>query len=125
MQSYEAGTIKTFRLDNKIIETSYTGKMAPEMLVQLRKDMETLMRLQPGSSWLADTTAATGYSPASRELTQPILDVFQKNSGKKIAVIMPSSGLRMLVSAVAFASGLPIKLFAKREEALVWLRQET
>lgn len=120
----EAGTIKTVRLDSKTIETSYTGKMSPEMLVQLRKDMETLMRLQPGSSWLADTTGATGYSPAPRDLTQPILDIFQKNQGKKIAVVMPSSGLRMLVSAVAFASGLPIKLFSKRDEAIVWLRED-
>ena len=119
----ESGSIRTTRLDKDIIETTYHGKMTPELLVQLRRDMEAQMRAQPGSSWLADTTGASGYAPAPRELMQPILDAFKQHRGKKIAVVMPSSALRMLVTAVAFASGLPIKLFAARDAAIAWIRE--
>lgn len=117
----EKSSIVTFSLDEKIVETRYEGPMTTPLLMQLRQDMERIMPSQPGSNWLIDVTKVTSFSPAPPKVTIPTIDCFQKHHGDRIAVVM-SSGPRMLVTAIGFASGIPMKVFDKRESALAWLR---
>jgi len=123
-EKIEYGTAKTRMVGRNIIETVYEGRMSPDMVDEVRREIEPLLEAAPGSSWLADTSQVTTYTPAPRASVSAFLESFRKLGGSRIAVVITSSPLRMLVSAFRFATRLPIHSYPTREQALEFLRGE-
>ncbi|MBL8683750.1 MAG: hypothetical protein JNK05_31550 [Myxococcales bacterium] len=116
------GWTETKIVEGKIVETAYFGKILPSHLDEVRIALEAALRKSGGGDWLVDTTKASGFRPAASESSSAFFDAFRRLGGKRIAVAVSSAPLRMLGSALAFASGQDIKLFASRDEALQFLR---
>ncbi len=118
------GAVSTRRLEGKIVETTYRGKISAEMAEQVRRDIEPFLKDTPGVDWLINTTAATGFAPAPRTATIGVIELFKKHKGHRIAAVMPSTGIRMVASALVFATGMPLKIFETRDKALAYLRSK-
>jgi hypothetical protein len=116
------GSTETRYLDGKIVETIYYGKIVPEHLEEVRVALEREFTRIGGGDWLLDTSRADGLKAAPSAASAAFFEAFRRAGGRRIAAVVGSSPLRMLGSAVAFASGLDIKLFATRDEALKHLR---
>lgn len=116
------GWTETRHVEGKIVETAYHGKILPEHLDEIRAALDVEFRKIGGGDWLLDTTKASGLRAAPSEASTAFFDSFRRAGGRRIAAVVGSSPLRMLGSAVAFATGHDIKLFATREEALKYLR---
>lgn len=118
----DPGSVVTRRLEGKIVETVYRGRITAEMAMQVRRDIEPWLLEIKGLEWLIDTSGATSLSPAPREATSGVVDLFRRMGGHRIAAVMPSAPIRMVASALAFATGLPLKIFETRAQALEYLR---
>ncbi len=64
----------------------------------------------------------TGYEVAAHGPGSKILAMFRAKGGRKFPVVIPSAPLRMMIASVAFATGLPLKVFDDRQEAIEYLR---
>ena len=121
-QEVPGGSVRTRRLEGQIVETIYSGKISAEMADQVRQDLEPLLRRIEGMDWLINTTAATGFAPAPRAATIGVIEMFKKHKGHRIAAVMPSTAVRMVATALVFATGLPLRIFESREKALAYLK---
>jgi hypothetical protein len=119
------GSVNTKRLEGTIVETTYRGRITAEMANQVRRDVVPLLETIREMDWLLDATSATGLDTAPRESTMGVVEAFQRNGGRRIAAVVPSTGIRMVVAALVFATGLPIRVFATRDEGLEHLRNKT
>jgi len=121
-QEAPAGKVTTRYLEGSIVETVYTGHCG-RVLVQSVLDLtpEVLEKV-PGTSWLVDASGAVTVDADARIPGQEILKLFKAGGGRLFAVVTSWAPLRLIFSAVAFAAGLPIKIFGHRDEALTFLR---
>lgn len=115
------GWTETKQLDAKTVETVYFGKILPEMIDEVIRDLEVVLKRMNGGDWLVDFSKVEGFRAAGSGSTSTFFAMFRTSGGKRIAAIVGSSPLRMIGSALAFASGHDIKLFSTREEALKYL----
>jgi hypothetical protein len=118
------GSVSTRRLQGTIVETTYRGRITAEMADQVRRDVAPHLESTRGMDWLVDLSHATSFEPAPRESTMGVVEAFQRNGGRRIAAVVPGTGIRMVAVALVFATGLPAKVFATREEALDYLRDQ-
>jgi hypothetical protein len=119
----EPGSVATRKLESKIIETTYRGRISAEMAAQVRADLEPLLRETRGINWLIDATDVTGMAAAPREDTIGVVELFKRCEGHRIAAVISSSPVRMVASALVFATGLPLRMFHDRDTALAYLRE--
>jgi hypothetical protein len=124
-RSAPEGSVSTRRLKGTMVETTYRGRITAEMADQVRRDILPLLESIKGMDWLIDATHATTFETAPRESTMGVVEAFQRHGGRRIAAVVPRTGIRMVVAALVFATGLPIKVFASRDEALDHLRNQT
>ncbi len=116
------GEVTTLHLEGSIVETTYRG-VATRQLVQSVLDITPeLLDQVPRASWLLDLTQVKSTDSHARIPGAELLKIFRDRGGREFALAVESSGLRMLLSAVGFATGMPIKMFATRDEALAYLR---
>jgi hypothetical protein len=104
------------------LETRYKGYCSGPLVEAVLELTPTLLEEMPGASWLLDLVEVTGFDSAAREAGSKILKTFKARGGRKFAAIIPGAMLRMLISSVAFAAGLPVKVFETRTEGLKCLR---
>lgn len=116
------GTVTTKRLEGRIIETVYIGKMSPQMLDEVHDDLARFLQDIKKMDWLIDASRATSMVRSPRDTTSRVVDMFRVQGGNRIAAVVPSGPLRMMASAMSFAFGLPVRTFATRAEALAYLR---
>jgi len=124
MPPAEPGTVSTRLLEGRIIETLYRGHMRVDMGDEVLKSLERLLPRHRGADWLIDVSDASGFTPLPRPVTEAIFDAFNKNAGRRIAVVMTGSAFRMMGTTFAFAFRLPMKMFDTRDAALAHLRAE-
>jgi hypothetical protein len=113
---------RTRHLEGRIFETVYHGKLMPEMVDQVRRELEALLRQHGGGDWLIDTVGVTGLRPAPSVSTSGFFEAFRAAGGRRIAAVIVSGPVRMIASALSFAAAQDLRVFASREEALRYLR---
>jgi hypothetical protein len=116
------GEVTTRHLEGSIVETTYRGACTRALVQSVLDVTPEVMHAVPGAHWLLDVTAVTTTEAAARIPGSELIKIFRERGGNEFAVAMTSPGLRMLMSAVGFATGVPLKMFATRDEALVYLR---
>jgi hypothetical protein len=119
------GWADTKHLEGRIVETTYHGKLVPELVNQVRRDVEAELRKIGGGDWLCDVSLVEGFKPAPSGAASAFFSSFRAAGGRRIAVAVASSPVRMVGSALAFAVGQDIKWFANREDALRYLRSSS
>lgn len=119
------GEAVTRHLEGTIVETTYRGHCSEALVREVSELVPTVMKEVPGVSWLVDMSGATSSDANARKPGLAIFETFRSRGGREFAVVLTQSSLRMLFTAVAFASGLPVKFFTTREQALVHLRSAT
>jgi hypothetical protein len=119
------GEAVTRHLEGTIVETTYRGHCSEALVKAVSELVPMVMREVPGVSWLVDMTGASSTDANARKPGLVIFEMFRSRGGNEFAVVLTQSSLRMLFTAVAFASGLPVKFFTTREQALVHLRCAT
>lgn len=122
MKNNAEGSAETKHLEGKIIETTYHGKLIPELVDLVRRDVEAELRKIGGGDWLCDVSRVEGFKAAPSGAASIFFSSFRAAGGRRIAVAVASSPVRMVGSALAFAVGQDIKWFATREDALKHLR---
>jgi hypothetical protein len=120
----DGGEAVTSQLDSAIVETRYQGHCSAALVGAVLNRVPAVLDDVPGACWLVDLSGVTGFDSAAREPGSKIFRTFRERGGRKFAAVVPGSSLRMLVTAVAFATGLPVKVFAQRSEAISYLRAE-
>lgn len=118
----DAGSVSTQRLDDKITEIVYRGRMTARLIDEAHAQIEPRLRNSPSMGILVNTDAVTSFDPMLPVSTRSTVDHYRRYTGLRIAAVIPSAALRMTVQAIAFASGLPLRLFETRRDAVAYLR---
>jgi hypothetical protein len=115
------GAAITRWLDNRTVEVSFNGLITAGLIDQLLKDFiaETDSRLP--LCILFDATQATGFNANARAGCSRFLTEFKVRGGREVLAVVSNLSLRMLGQALTFATGLPLKMFATREQALSYI----
>jgi hypothetical protein len=116
------GRAVTKHLEGRIVETTYYGKLVPDLVDRVRREVEAELRKIGGGDWLCDVSRVEGFKPAPSGAANAFFTSFRAAGGRRIAVAVASSPVRMVGAALAFAVGQDIKWFANREDALRYLR---
>lgn len=119
------GEVTTRHLEGTIVESVYTGYCTRALVQSVLDITPEVLREVPGTCWLLDLSGATDADADARVPGLSILKLFKENGGDRFAVVVTWGPLRMIMTAVAFTAGLPIKLFNNREDALAFLRART
>jgi hypothetical protein len=122
-QEHPWGQVTTRHLEGAIVETVYTGHCSRFLVQSVLDITPEVLREVPGTSWLVELSGATTVEADARAPGPGILKHFKDHGGHLFAVVTTRSALRFIFSAVALAVGLPVKMFASREEALEFLRK--
>lgn len=116
------GEATTRHVEGRIVDTTYHGYCSRALVQSVLDYTPDVLSKVPGTCWLLDMGEVTAFDSECRVPGSEILNLFRDGGGDRFAVVVTSGMLRMTLAAVAFASRLPIKLFASRSEALAYLR---
>lgn len=112
------GSVETRHVHGSIVETRYRGFCGEQHVQSVLDAMPRVMDAAPGTLWLVDLTELTDWDTHSRGPGHAIFQLFRARGGKRMAMVIKSPVLRMLVRTVAFAAALPISVFDTNAEAL-------
>jgi hypothetical protein len=115
------GATVTRWFDNRTIEVRFEGVITPPLVEQLVKDFVSLTVERKPRFVLFDAEAATGFNAAARTTAMRFLTEFKVRGGREIVAIVNQIYLRMLGQALTFGAGLPLKMFATRDQAQNYL----
>lgn len=115
------GATVTRWFDSRTIEVSFQGQISSALVDQLIKDFISLTGDRAPRYALFDTEGATGITANARANAARFLVQFKVRGGREIVAIVNVLSLRMLGQAITFASGVPLKMFATREQALNYI----
>lgn len=115
------GAAVTRWLDRRTLEVTFEGQITQPLVEQLLKDFFSVTADQPAKYVLFDAVQGTGFSPAARAGALRFLAEFKARGGKEIIAVVNHSAIRMLGQALTFASGLPLKMFTAREQAMAYI----
>jgi hypothetical protein len=117
------GQVTTRHLEGAIVETVYTGHCSRFLVQSVLDITPEVLREVPGTCWLVELGGATTIDADARAPGPEILKHFKEHGGQLFAVVTTRAALRFIFSAVALAVGLPVKMFAGRDDALAFLRK--
>ena len=115
------GATVTRWLDSRTVEVTFKGQITSQLIDQLIKDFIALTSERSPRYALFDTETATGITANARPNASRFLSEFKLRGGREIVAIVNVLSLRMLGQAITFAAGVPLKMFATREQALNYI----
>jgi len=115
------GATVTRWFDSRTIEVAFQGQISSGLIDQLIRDFISLTVDRAPRYALFDTENATGITANARANASRFLAQFKMRGGREIVAIVNVLSLRMLGQALTFASGVPLKMFATREQALNYI----
>ena len=116
------GEVTTRPLEGSIVETKYVGECGAETVAKVLAYTPEVLEQIPGTRWLLEMSEVTSAHVDARKPGGEILRLFRERGGERFAIVVPVPAIRMLITTVAFATGLPIRSFDTREQALAYLR---
>lgn len=105
------------------VQTVYAGHLSAALL---ERGTAAAFDLAVGRHWrygLLDCSLVTGFDPDVRGAAAGLIQTFRADGGRAAAIVVRNGGLRMLATAIAFGTGLPIRAFTDREAAEAHLRE--
>jgi hypothetical protein len=117
-----AGTVVTKRVAVNIVESTYAGRMTPDLVGVVKDQLKPFLEETARLDWLIDLGAVTGVDLAPSEASSGFYAWFRSHGGDRIALVVRSAMVRMVIAALAFAMGNPARVFESRAQALDYLQ---
>jgi hypothetical protein len=111
------GSMELRLYDDHTIETVGVGYVTGAVLARTRAALEQAVGARRVRYWLADATQVSGFSGDVGTEGAGLLSDFKSLGGAEIIATLPNPAVRMIVVSVAFAAGVPLKVFAERGES--------
>ncbi len=105
-------------LDEETIETVGLGYVSGGVLARTRASLKQAVGSRRIRYWVADATGVTGFSADVGTEGSGLLADFRALGGTEIVATLPNPAVRMIVVAVTFAAGVPVKVFADHRESV-------
>lgn len=105
-------------LGDDTIETVGIGYVSGAVLARTRAALKTTVGARKIRYWVADATAVTGFSADVGEQGSGLLADFRSLGGTEIVATLPNPAVRMIVVAVTFAAGVPVRVFSDHRESV-------
>lgn len=103
--------------DADTIETVGIGYVTGAVLARTRAALTQTVGTRRIRYWLANSTEVTGFSADVGSEGAGLLSDFKSLGGVEIVATLPNPAVRMIVVAVTFAAGVPVKVFAAHAES--------
>ena len=114
----ETGTIIFRFAKPKIIDLVSTGYITGPSCAHYPAQLERLLASRSIDDAIFDALGVTGFSADSRVPGGRLLAACKAAGARRVMVVTDSSAIRMIGSTVALATGMSIRFFATRGEAL-------
>lgn len=111
------------RLGDDAVEVVFTGRLTTAEINGSLERAMVLLGEKPAKIYFIDATRVTAIEPSIRAPASDAVKRVQQAGVRELVVAVELTALRMLGAAIAFATGVPIKFFAKRDEALRYARE--
>lgn len=108
---------ETRRLGPDALESIFTGHVTPEVAESGRKAAYDLLGDRSIRYWTIDVSAISGFDPAVRSVGFAWMKAFRARGGVRMFIVTEQSFVRMMGSALAFATGMPVSFVRTRDEA--------
>lgn len=116
--SRDAGGIH-FRFERPaVLDLVWRGYISEASCGRYPAQLEHLLAAQRIQYAIFDALAVTGFSADSRVAGGRLLSICKQAGARRVMVVTSSGAIRMIGSTVALATGMSIRFFATRAEAL-------
>lgn len=105
-------------LDDEILEAAYRGNVSEALVEEADRRFWRAASGRFVRFAIVDTSAATGIDGGATQTGRQWMSHFKAQGGQLIVVITTLSAIRMVVSALLFATGTPVRIVGSRDEAL-------
>lgn len=105
-------------LDDEILEATYRGTVTEALVAEADRRFWRAAGGRFVRFALLDAGAATGIEGGAAQTGRQWMSHFKAQGGQLIVVIATLSAIRMVVSALLFATGTPVRIVGSRDEAL-------
>jgi hypothetical protein len=119
----EQGAIRVRFISPTILDLVWTGYITEASCAQYPAQLEHLLAAQRIDYAVFDALRVSGFSADSRGPGGRLLSICKQAGARRVMVVTDSSAIRMIGSTVAFATGMSIRFFATRAEALAAIEQ--
>lgn len=109
---------RVYWLDRDTVAIDWFGQVTEDKCRYALAQLDALMREHKPTQFFSDTSLATGYIPTIRRGAAEILMHLRRAGVVEMAAVFSSPSIRMFAAAVAFVTGLRLKAFDQRDEAL-------
>ncbi len=109
---------RVYWLNKATVAIDWYGHVTEDKCRFALQQLDDLMRERKPTQFFSDTSAATGYIPTIRRGAAEILMHLRRAGVVEMAGVFNSPSIRMFAAAVAFVTGLKLKAFDHRDEAL-------
>lgn len=109
---------RVYWLDKETVAIDWFGQVTEDKCRYALAQLDDLIRDHKPTQFFSDTSAATGYIPTIRRVAAEILMHLRRAGVIEMAAVFTSPSIRMFAAAVAFVTGLKLKAFDQRDEAV-------
>jgi hypothetical protein len=109
---------RVYWLDRDTVAIDWFGQVTEDKCRYALVQLDALTREHKPTLFFSDTSLATGYVPTIRRGAAEILMHLRRAGVVEMAAVFNSPSIRMFATAVAFVTGLKLRPFEQREEAL-------
>jgi hypothetical protein len=111
------GTCESRWADANAMETVFTGYVTLDVAQSGYVAAFALLGDRAVHYWTIDVSAITGFEASIRSAGFRWMKDFRSRGGQRMFVVTASSAVRMMGSALAFATGMPVSFVPSREHA--------
>lgn len=119
----ETGAIRFRFVSPAVVDLIWTGYITEASCGQYPAQLEHLLASQPIHYAIFDALGVSGFRADSRVPGGRLLAICKRAGARRVMVVTNSGAIRMIGSTVALATGMSIRFFATRAEALVAIEQ--
>lgn len=109
---------RVYWLNNETVAIDWFGEVTEDKCRYALGQLQHLTNERKPRQFFSDTSAATSYIPTIRRGAADILMHLRRAGVVEMAAVFSSPSIRMFAAAVAFVTGLKLKSFEHREDAL-------
>jgi hypothetical protein len=101
-----------------LFEAIYVGRCSSALVEQAHRLAVDILGDVHDARWLIDMSALTGADVGARDGGVRLMQDLLARGAQEFAVVLTNSAVRMLFSAVVFATGMPVRFFDSRAAAM-------
>lgn len=120
----EQGAIRFRFVRPALLDVVWTGYITDASCAQYPAQLQHLLAAQRIDYAIFDALGVSGFSADSRGPGRRLLSICKEAGARRVMVVTDSAAIRMIGSTVALATGMSIRFFATRPEALAAIEQD-